>query len=141
MPRCWPAPSATPSTKRAMPWPPDRPTDQATTAAGGGAGPVTTIVDLEIGGMTCASCAARVEKKLNRMAGVQASVNFATERVRVSLAAGVEVSDAIATVESTGFTARLPMPARPVERAGSGDPSQLRRRLLVSAVLAVPVLL
>jgi P-type Cu+ transporter len=102
---------------------------------------VTTIVDLEIGGMTCASCAARVEKKLNRMAGVQASVNFATERVRVSLAAGVEVSDAIATVEATGFTARLPMPARPVERAGSDDPSPLRRRLLVSAVLAVPVLL
>jgi len=62
----------------------------------------TQTVDLAIGGMTCASCAARVEKKLNRMPGVRASVNFATEKARVRLPAGTGVGAAIATVEATG---------------------------------------
>ena len=72
-------------------------------------------VDLQIGGMTCASCAARIEKKLNRMPGVQASVNYATEKAHVVLPEGTDVQAAIATVEATGYTARLPEPPR---RAG-----------------------
>ena len=65
-------------------------------------------VELEIGGMTCASCAARVEKKLNRMDGVTATVNFATEKARVSFTEGLTPEDLIATVEATGYTATLP---------------------------------
>ncbi|MEW2126412.1 heavy metal translocating P-type ATPase [Streptomyces sp. NPDC007259] len=66
-----------------------------------------------IGGMTCASCAARVEKKLNRMGGVTATVNYATEKARVSYdGAGVSVRDLVATVEKTGYTAKpVPRPA------------------------------
>ena len=55
-------------------------------------------IDLQIGGMTCASCAARIEKKLNRMPGVEASVNYATEKAHVVLPEGTEVEAAIATV-------------------------------------------
>ncbi|MYR94012.1 MULTISPECIES: heavy metal translocating P-type ATPase [unclassified Streptomyces] len=62
--------------------------------------------ELMIGGMTCASCAARVEKKLNRMDGVTATVNYATEKARVTFAEGLELSDLVATVEKTGYTAR-----------------------------------
>lgn len=69
-----------------------------------------TEVELSVGGMTCASCAARIEKKLNRMEGVTATVNYATEKARVSYGAGVTVPDLIATVEATGYTAREPSP-------------------------------
>jgi Cu+-exporting ATPase len=65
-------------------------------------------VELAIGGMTCASCAARVEKKLNRMAGVVATVNYATEKARVTFADGVTPDDLVATVARTGYTAQLP---------------------------------
>ena len=68
-------------------------------------------VELVIGGMTCVSCAARVEKKLNRMDGVSATVNYATEKARVSYPAGVDVADLIATVVKTGYTAEEPAPA------------------------------
>ncbi|HZY28282.1 MAG TPA: heavy metal translocating P-type ATPase [Jiangellaceae bacterium] len=102
-------------------------------------------VELRIGGMTCASCAARVEKKLNRLPGVEASVNFATEKARVSLPDGVTTQDAIATVEATGYTAALPEPrAARTDAVPVGDDVEvesLRRRLLVSAVLTAPVLL
>jgi P-type Cu+ transporter len=67
-------------------------------------------VELSIGGMTCASCAARVEKKLNRMDGVSASVNYATEKAKISYADAVSVDDLIATVERTGYSARPPAP-------------------------------
>ncbi|MFD5975465.1 heavy metal translocating P-type ATPase [Streptomyces bacillaris] len=71
--------------------------------------------ELMIGGMTCASCAARVEKKLNRMDGVTATVNYATEKARVTFAEGLELSDLVATVEKTGYTARpIAPPKRPV---------------------------
>ncbi|THA28825.1 copper-translocating P-type ATPase [Streptomyces sp. A1277] len=71
-----------------------------------------------IGGMTCASCAARVEKKLNRMDGVTATVNYATEKARVRYdGAGVSVQDLIATVEKTGYTAK-PVP-RPAPKAAA----------------------
>ncbi len=104
-------------------------------------------VDLQIGGMTCASCAARIEKKLNRMPGVQASVNYATERAHVVLPEGLGVDAAIATVQATGYTARVPEPPRPARVASSagGDVAEddavesLRRRLLISAALTLPV--
>ncbi|MFF8007416.1 heavy metal translocating P-type ATPase [Streptomyces parvus] len=62
--------------------------------------------ELMIGGMTCASCAARVEKKLNRMDGVTATVNYATEKARVTFGEGLKLGDLVATVEKTGYTAR-----------------------------------
>nr|WP_033322734.1 heavy metal translocating P-type ATPase [Streptomyces yerevanensis] len=102
-------------------------------------------VELTIGGMTCASCAARVEKKLNRMDGVTATVNYATERARVSYEDGIRVADLIATVEKTGYTAEEPAPPEPEPspEAPREDPelASLRERLTVSAVLALPVVL
>ncbi|GAA1350357.1 heavy metal translocating P-type ATPase [Streptomyces beijiangensis] len=105
-------------------------------------------VELAIGGMTCASCAARIEKKLNRMDGVSATVNYATEKAKVSYEAGVEVSDLIATVEKTGYTAQEPPPPASVqsapEEAGAAPAdtalAALRQRLLVSTALAIPVI-
>jgi Cu+-exporting ATPase len=102
--------------------------------------------------MTCASCAARVEKKLNRMDGVTATVNYATEKARVSYPAGTEVADLIATVVKTGYTAEEPPPPAPApdpaHRAGpepgtgpATEQDTLRRRLVVSALLAAPVVL
>jgi copper chaperone CopZ len=83
----------------------------------------TGEVELLIGGMTCASCAARVEKKLNRMDGVTATVNYATEKARVSFGGDVTTDDLIATVEKTGYTAALrPRPeARPEPARGEED--------------------
>ncbi|SEL59472.1 Cu+-exporting ATPase [Blastococcus sp. DSM 46786] len=108
-------------------------------------GSATSDVELLIGGMTCASCAARVEKKLNKIEGVTATVNYATEKAKVSYADGVSTDDLIATVEKTGYTARLPEPPRPeIAREADGDPADaplqaLRTRLLVSTLLTVPV--
>ncbi|MFF8961666.1 heavy metal translocating P-type ATPase [Streptomyces globisporus] len=124
----------------------------ATTATGSDAG--TTAVELAIGGMTCASCAARIEKKLNRMDGVEATVNYATEKAKVTYAgADVSVDDLIATVEATGYTARPPAPPAAGSAApppGSGDTEQgateddglttLRQRLITAVLLAVPVI-
>src|SRR5262245_19333599 len=93
-------------------------------------------VELVIGGMTCASCAARIEKKLNRMPGVVASVNYATEKARVS--ADVPVSDLVATVEKMGYTAHVPV-ARPEAEPEDAEVVLLRDRLLVCLALTVPV--
>jgi Cu+-exporting ATPase len=95
------------------------------------------LVELDIDGMTCASCAMRIEKKLNRMPGVTASVNYATEKAHVELPAGVAVADAIATVEATGYAARL---EQPVRDEGDRETASLRFRLLVSAALTIPVI-
>jgi Cu+-exporting ATPase len=138
------------------------------------AGPkVVSEVELLIGGMTCASCAARVEKKLNRMDGVTATVNYATEKAKVSYPAGIQVADLIATVVKTGYTAEEPPPPpEPEPRTGTAAPKaatdtrsrtgtapqtqgeagqaspaedpgliSLRQRLIVSALLAAPVVL
>jgi P-type Cu+ transporter len=64
-----------------------------------------STVDLQIGGMTCASCVARIEKKLNRLDGVSASVNFATETARVTFPGTVALAELVRTVEATGYTA------------------------------------
>jgi Cu+-exporting ATPase len=111
----------------------------------------TSQVELLIGGMTCASCAARVEKKLNRMDGVTATVNYATEKARVTYPPGVAVSDLIATVVKTGYTAEEPPPpatgptpgpaSGPSEVAADPELTALRTRLTVSALLAAPVVL
>ncbi|WP_055525708.1 heavy metal translocating P-type ATPase [Streptomyces graminilatus] len=105
-------------------------------------------VELTIGGMTCASCAARVEKKLNRMDGVFATVNYATEKAKIAYADGVAVDDLIATVVKTGYTAEEPPPpviterdAPAVERDSDPELAGLRQRLLVSVLLAAPVVL
>ncbi|MER7481068.1 heavy metal translocating P-type ATPase [Streptomyces sp. NPDC126510] len=105
--------------------------------------PALAEVELLIGGMTCASCAARVEKKLNRMDGVTATVNYATEKARVAYPEGTEVADLIATVVRTGYTAEEPAPPREETAGTEEDPelSTLRRRLTVSAALALPVIL
>ncbi|WP_275520360.1 heavy metal translocating P-type ATPase [Streptomyces qinglanensis] len=121
--------------------------------AGAGRPAAQTEVELAIGGMTCASCAARVEKKLNRMDGVTASVNYATEKAKVSMADGVQVTDLVATVEATGYTAAPPAPRHPEPApehgGGEGPPPAdggddelrtLRERVIGSAVLAVPVI-
>ncbi|CAL9671542.1 Copper-exporting P-type ATPase [Streptomyces sp. enrichment culture] len=98
-------------------------------------------VELAIGGMTCASCAARVEKKLNRMDGVTATVNYATEKAKVSYSGGVSVGDLIATIEATGYTAREPSPPaeQTDETPGTDELRPLRERLVTAVVLSVPV--
>ncbi|WP_030614051.1 heavy metal translocating P-type ATPase [Streptomyces fulvoviolaceus] len=98
----------------------------------------TTATELVIGGMTCASCAARVEKKLNRMDGVTATVNYATEKARVSYGGDVSLQDLIATVEKTGYTAHEPAPAPP-EQEEPDELRPLRERLVTALTLAVPV--
>ncbi|WP_406485614.1 heavy metal translocating P-type ATPase [Streptomyces sp. NBC_01563] len=149
-----------------------------------------STAELTIGGMTCASCAARVEKKLNRMDGVTATVNYATEKAKVAFGPGTGLADLIATVEKTGYTAQpvrrpeppapTPSPPQPPATATAGartdadnraahradagtdadtstgtgadtgaleqpdaDPAlaSLRQRLIVSALLAAPVVL
>ena len=109
---------------------------------------MTQTLDLDIGGMTCASCAARVEKKLNRMDGVAATVNYATERARVTFPADISVDALVATVEATGYTAALPPPLVATETDDASDgpvasdaTAPLRQRLLVSLALTVPVVL
>jgi Cu+-exporting ATPase len=122
-------------------------------------------VELSIGGMTCASCAARIAKKLNKLDGVTATVNFATEKAAVTFPATVTAEDLIAVVQRTGYTATLPAPppeqepgaeAGPQAAAsaasaasagaagagsadGDGEMAALRQRLLISLLLGVPV--
>jgi Cu+-exporting ATPase len=98
---------------------------------------MTRQIELEIGGMTCAACANRIEKKLNRLDGVSATVNYATEKARAVVPAGLTAADLIAVVEKTGYTAAEPQ-AEPVADAPLADP--LRTRLLVSVALSVPVI-
>jgi Cu+-exporting ATPase len=107
----------------------------------------TRTVELSIGGMTCASCAARVEKKLNRVDGVSATVNYSTERAKVTFPESLDPDALIAVVKATGYTARIPAPParRGYAEADVADPAEaetiaLRSRLLVCTALALPVL-
>ncbi|MFJ8191507.1 heavy metal translocating P-type ATPase [Streptomyces sp. NPDC096094] len=122
-------------------------TTRARTAATA-AEPHLAEAELLIGGMSCASCAARVEKKLNRMDGVTATVNYATEKARITHPATTPVAELIATVVKTGYSAEEPAPPpEPADEAEPGhsgeDPelSALRQRLVVSVLLAAPVVL
>ncbi|MCE3555474.1 heavy metal translocating P-type ATPase [Pseudonocardia sp. RS11V-5] len=102
--------------------------------------------------MTCASCANRIERKLNKLDGVSATVNYATEKAKVSAPGGIGTDELVATVEAAGYHARLPEPPAPRpgtpsgsdERRDGADPEpdelrEARQRLLTSIVLSVPV--
>ncbi|GAA4861181.1 heavy metal translocating P-type ATPase [Saccharopolyspora cebuensis] len=100
-------------------------------------------IELAITGMTCASCAARIERKLNKLDGVEASVNYATEKAKVSYPGSVAPEDLVAVVEKTGYGAALPQPEEPEQQPAAEDRDEtgLRTRLLVSAALSIPVIL
>ncbi len=112
----------------------------------------TCTVDLTVGGMTCASCAARITKQLNRLDGVEANVNYATERASVVLTGSATVDSVVETIRSIGYTA-APVVDRGTPAAVDGDadtdepsegehvPAALRHRLIGSLVLGIPVLL
>ncbi|MBT9257410.1 heavy metal translocating P-type ATPase [Phycicoccus sp. MAQZ13P-2] len=101
-------------------------------------------IELQIGGMTCASCANRIERKLNKLDGVQASVNYATEKATVTTPAGYDPAALVAEIEKTGYTAALPAPAAtpgaPSEDAPDPELTGLSHRLIGAAALSVPVI-
>ena len=106
-----------------------------------------TGVELEIGGMTCASCAMRIEKKLNKLDGVVATVNYATEKAKVTVPDGYDPAALIAEIEKTGYSASIPAPKGSKNDAasageGTADPElrSLRNRLIGAIVLTVPVI-
>ena len=110
-----------------------------------GPGPAATAergtevdVDLAITGMTCASCANRIERKLNKLEGVSATVNYATEKAHVVAPASISTDLLLETVAKAGYAASVPEPGGDTDEA-VGELTALRRRLVVSAVLAVPV--
>src|SRR5215216_2082521 len=116
------------------------PTDRAPSAQ---AGAELVPFDLAISGMTCASCAARIEKRLNRLDGVTATVNYATEHATVYIPENLAPADVIAAVEAAGYTAAVPKTATSelVEGAEPIDETApLRQRLLISLALSVPVI-
>ena len=138
-------------------------TDPAATAATTGdvnnidGVPAGTDVELLLTGMTCASCANRIERKLNKIDGVTATVNYATEKAKVTFADSVTTDDLVAAVESAGYGAKLPKPPAAADASGDGGQGgsgsdadgesdadralrTLRDRLIVSAVLSVPVI-
>ena len=95
-------------------------------------------VELDISGMTCAACANRIERKLNKLDGVVATVNYATEKAKVTVPAGVDTELLLVTVEQAGYGATVhDDAAAPV---GDDELEALRRRLIVAAALAVPVI-
>ncbi|TYK50497.1 heavy metal translocating P-type ATPase [Actinomadura decatromicini] len=101
-------------------------------------------VELAIGGMTCASCANRIERKLNKLDGVTATVNYATEKARVEYAPGVSTDELIAAVEKAGYSAELPSPPKGPAGNEEAEPDDglrpLRQRLVTAIVLSVPVI-
>ena len=112
--------------------------------------PQPTTTRLDIGGMSCTACATRIEKKLNRLEGVEATVNYATERATVHAEAGVDPQLLIDTVERTGYTAQVRDPhgsghaghgEHGADHGGLHGVASMRRRLVVSAMLTVPVVL
>ncbi len=101
---------------------------------------MTSTTELDITGMTCASCANRIERKLNKVPGVVATVNYATEKAKVSHDEGVGTDELLAVVEAAGYSAKVPLPPAGDSPVDVEDPTRsLRERLLVSLVLSVPV--
>ncbi|MFJ2028304.1 heavy metal translocating P-type ATPase [Streptosporangium sp. NPDC087985] len=102
-----------------------------------------STVELSIGGMTCASCANRIERKLNKLDGVTATVNYATEKATVTFGGGIGPHGLIAEVEKAGYTAALPAPPRAEGAAPETEADELaplRARLITAVALAVPVI-
>ena len=104
-------------------------------------------LDLDLGGMTCASCAARIEKRLNRLDGVEAQVNYATETATVVADPSVPTDDLIGAVEAIGYTATLAAPPSDTTGGGTGERhvdehdarlQSLRQRRIVSTLLTAP---
>ena len=108
--------------------------------------PLGADIELEIGGMTCASCANRIERKLNKLDGVSAAVNYATEKARVSAPAEYDVQDLITVVEQSGYSAVLPASRQDSPAAEEDEEREdpelrsLRQRLLGAVLLSVPVI-
>ncbi len=102
----------------------------------------TREIELAIGGMTCASCANRIERKLNKLDGVTATVNYATEKAKVAFPDDIDTDTLVAQVEAAGYTAALPQPPRKedVEESEEDPTRPLRQRLIGSVVLSVPVI-
>lgn len=96
-------------------------------------------VELAITGMTCASCANRIERKLNKLDGVTATVNYATEKAKVSYPGTVSTDDLLATVEAAGYAAALPTPPDAPAATAEVETDPLLRRLVISAALSIPV--
>ena len=99
-------------------------------------------VELNITGMTCASCATRIEKKLRKVDGVDATVNFATEKATVSYPQGVSTEELVGVIQAAGYDAAVPQ-ARPASEEGAAEPDEtaaLRQRMLVTWLLAAPVI-
>ncbi|MEV4001320.1 heavy metal translocating P-type ATPase [Actinomadura sp. NPDC049753] len=104
---------------------------------------VSGRIELAIGGMTCASCANRIERKLNKMDGVTATVNYATEKARVEFGSGISPDELIATVEKAGYSAALPAPPKTADEAAPEPADELRplrQRLVTAVVLSIPVI-
>ncbi|OBB76455.1 cation-translocating P-type ATPase [Mycobacterium sp. 852014-52144_SCH5372336] len=105
-----------------------------------------THIELDIGGMTCASCASRIERKLNRLDGVTATVNYATEKAQISALPEIGTEALIAEVEKTGYTAAVPhaaddaTPDTDAQDASDPELTALRNRLIGAIVLSVPVI-
>ena len=102
-------------------------------------------IELEIGGMTCASCANRIERKLNKLDGVIASVNYATEKARITAPAGYDPKALVAEVEKTGYAAAMPSAQKDQQQGESADRPDtellsLKHRLIGSTLLAIPVI-
>ena len=108
--------------------------------------PQAREVQLDITGMTCASCAMRIEKRLNKLDGVTATVNYATEKAKITVTSDVDTDDLVSAVEAVGYSAAIPSTSAPSgliddEPVESDSTAPLRQRLLMSTVLAVPVIL
>lgn len=96
-------------------------------------------VELAVSGMTCAACATRIERKLNKLDGVRATVNYATERAIVHLPDDLRADDAVRVVRDAGYDASVAQQAEDDERVHDATVAGLRRRLMVAAVLAIPL--
>ena len=99
--------------------------------------PITNQIQLDIHGMTCASCAARIEKKLNKVEGVIATVNYSTEKASVEAPKGVTLEELIRVVTNAGYGATLPTP----EAEKHDEAARLKPRVIASFVLSIPVVI